>query len=113
MIYYTHETLPVQTDETARPSQFNLWERPHGLNGKNGLYVWSDGDSPAPYEKYFATTSQIRTLTILRGDTPIRSYSIVNGQNSLLTPFSENSTGFANGSCRARSALRRGCVLAR
>lgn len=87
MIYYTHEKFPVQTDETARPSQFNLWEEPHGRHGKNGLYVWSDGDSPAHYEKYFSTTSNISTLNIIRGETPIRSYSIVKGERSLIPPL--------------------------
>ena len=90
IMYYTNEKLFVQTDETARPSQFNLWSWPNSLKGENGFYVWAEGDQVGPYGKYFSSTTGIHSLTILRGGIPVRSYYIVSGQSSLIPPFPDN-----------------------
>jgi hypothetical protein len=86
IIYYTNEKIFVQADaQRARPSQFTLWRWPNELQGKNGFYVWSD-DSPAgPIGDYFTSTTGADTLTIFRGDIPVRSYRIIAGQNRV--PF--------------------------
>ncbi len=88
IIYYTNEKIFVQADEkTARPSQFNLWRWPNGIKGKNGFYVWSEGDPVAPYEKYFTSTAGIDSLSIFRSGISVRKYRIIPGQNSLITSF--------------------------
>ncbi len=88
IIYYTDEKIFVQTDlKAARTSQFNLWPLPAGYKGENGFYVWAEGDAVGPYAEYFSATGRIDTLTIVRGDVPVRSYSIVPGRNSLVPPF--------------------------
>lgn len=91
IIYYTDEKIFVQTDEkVARISQFNLWPWPDGLKGKNGFYVWAEGDAVGPYGEYFTSTTGIDTLSILRGGIAVRSYHIVPGQHSLIPPFPGN-----------------------
>lgn len=91
IIYYTNEKILVQTDEKmARPSQFSLWHRPSELNGKNGFYVWAEGDPVGPYDKYFTATSAVDLLIISRGEIPVRSYRIIPGQSSLIPSFSKN-----------------------
>lgn len=91
IMYYTDEKIFAQTDEkAARTSQFSLWPWPAGLKGKNGFYVWAEGDQVGPYGEYFASATGIDTLTILRGGVPVRSYRIVPGQNSLVPPFPRN-----------------------
>lgn len=97
IIYYTNEKIFVQADEKkARPSQFNLWHWPNELNGKNGFYVWAEGDPVGPYDKYFTSTSAADSLIISRGGISVRSYRIIPGQSSLIPPFTKNpSFGFS------------------
>lgn len=91
IIYYTDEKMPVLIDEkVARPSQFNLWRWPNGLQGKNGFYVWTYDDAPGPYGEYFRSNTGIDTLSISRGGIAIRSYSIVPGKDSRIPPFPLN-----------------------
>lgn len=91
IIYYTDEKIFVQTDEkVARTSQFNLWPWPDGLKGKDGFYVWAEGDAVGPYGEYFTSTAAADTLSILRGGIDVRSYHIVPGQHSLIPPFPGN-----------------------
>lgn len=79
--YYTDEKLFVQTDETARPSQFSLWRWPNELKGKNGFYVTAEDDTVGTNSKYFKSTKENDSLTIFRGETPVRNYRIIVGQN--------------------------------
>jgi undecaprenyl-diphosphatase len=91
IIYYMNEKIFVQADEnSARPSQFNLWHWPNGLKGKDGFYVWADGDTAGPYWEYFNSTAGIDSLNIFRGGIPVRSYRIIPGQNILIPPFPVN-----------------------
>jgi 4-amino-4-deoxy-L-arabinose transferase-like glycosyltransferase len=90
IMYYTNEKLFVQTDERARPSQFNLWSWPAGLKGKNGFYVWAEGDAIGPYAKYFSSTTGIDTLQIFRDGLAVRSFHIVPGHSSLILPVPDN-----------------------
>jgi len=91
IIYYTNEEIFAQADEkAARPSQFNLWHWPNGLKGKNGFYVWAEGDTTGPYREYFTSTAGIDTLTVYRGGIPVRSFRIIPGQHSLIPPFPGN-----------------------
>lgn len=85
--YYTDARVPAQTDGTARPSQFNLWRWPAGLRGKDGLYVWSDGDAPGPYDQYFASTASANSLPVYRDGKAVRSYRIVAGEKSRGPPY--------------------------
>ncbi len=90
IIYYTNEQVFVQADERiARPSQFNLWGWPNGLKGKNGFYVWEEGGPVGPYGEYFTSTAAIDSLSVFRGDIPVRNFRIIPGQNSLIPPFQE------------------------
>lgn len=89
--YYTDENIFVQADENAaRPSQFNLWHWPKGYKGKNGFYIWAEGDAVGPYREYFTSTKGINTLNILRDGIAVRSYSIIPGKKSLIPPFPDN-----------------------
>lgn len=93
IMYYTDEKIFAQTDINAsRPSQFNLWQWPAAYNGKNGFYVWADGDAVGPYAEYFTATSSVETLNVLRGGIAVRSYRIIPGQNSVVPPFPGNQT---------------------
>jgi len=70
----------------SKASQFTLWRWPNELQGKNGFYVWSDGSPAGPIGDYFTSTTGTDTLTIFRGDIPVRSYRIIAGQNGVI-PF--------------------------
>jgi undecaprenyl-diphosphatase len=88
IIYYTDEKIFAQADEkAARISQFNLWRWPDGLKGKNGFYVWAEGDAVGPYRDYFASTTGVETLSIFRHGVAVRRYRIIPGQNSLIPPY--------------------------
>lgn len=81
IIYYTDGHIVAEADESARPSQFNIWRWPNGLKGKKGFYVWTDSDNVGPYGKYFASTSNVDSLSVMRGGIPVRSYRIISGLN--------------------------------
>lgn len=93
IMYYTDEKLFVQTDHNAaRPSQFNLWSWPAAYKGKDGFYIWTDGDAVGSYADYFSSTMKIDTLSIFRGGVSVRSYRIAPGNNSLVPPVSGGMT---------------------
>lgn len=98
IIYYTDASLPTQTAKSARPSQFNLLDWPEALRGKDGLYVWTDGDFIGPQGDYFATASASRVLQIYRQGKSVRTYHIFAGQTAQALPFQGN-----DGSGRPRS----------
>lgn len=86
IIYYTDASLLAQTDRIARPSQFNLWRWPSSLQGKDGLYVWTEGDAVDPYGDYFSLTSRDAPLLVYRDGKAVRTYHIVSGHQSLIPP---------------------------
>ena len=90
IIYYTNASILAQTDRIARPSEFNLWRWPSGLQGKDGLYVWAEGDAVGPYSKYFASTTRGNSLTVYRDGKAVRTYHIVSCHKSLIPPFPAN-----------------------
>lgn len=90
IIYYTQASIPAQTDRIARPSEFNLWRWPSGLQGKDGLYVWAEGDAVGPHGDYFFSTTRGDPLTVYRDEKAVRTYHIVSGQKSLIPPFPAN-----------------------
>jgi hypothetical protein len=85
IIYYT-DGLPARTDRLARPSEFNLWPWSSSLQGKDGLYVWTEDDTPGPYGEYFSSTTRGNSLTVYRDGKAIRTYHIISGQKSLGAP---------------------------
>jgi len=87
IIYYTDEHVVAEADESARPSQFNIWQWPNGLKGRKGFYVWTDSDNVGPYGKYFAATSSVDSLNVMRGGIPVRSYRIISGLNRFTQPY--------------------------
>jgi 4-amino-4-deoxy-L-arabinose transferase-like glycosyltransferase len=90
IIYYSGETIMAQTARGTRTSQFNYWNWPAGLDAKDALYVWTDGDDNDAYRSYFASTPDARALPIERDGNVARSYFIVPGQNGVAPPFLGN-----------------------
>ena len=90
IIYYTNAGIPAQTDRTARPSEFNLWRWPDGLHGKDGLYVWAEGDAVGPYGEYFSSATRGDSLIVYRDGRAVRIYHIVSGQKGQIPPFPAN-----------------------
>jgi len=85
IIYYTQGRLPVQTDPDARPSQFDLWPQYVEFQGRNGLYVWTEGGAIGLYENYFVSATGEQRLNVYRNDSYLRSYRIVAGSQGLLS----------------------------
>jgi len=75
--YYTRTHLVVQTDPAARPSQFNLWRRPGALAGKEGLYVWTEGDGAGPCGDYLVSSARALSVHGYRDGAIVRSYHLV------------------------------------
>jgi len=82
IIYYTDSSMLARTDRVARPSEFDLWHWPQILRGRDGVYVWTEGDAIGPYAEYFASTIRGHSLTVYRDARAVRTYNIVLGQNS-------------------------------
>ena len=85
--YYTDQNTFVQTDEYARPSQFNLLGWPDELQGKDGFYVQEQSEADSSDNKYFSSTTSFKTLSIFREGVTVRSYSIITGQKSRVPPL--------------------------
>lgn len=90
IIYYTDASILAQTDRMARPSEFNLWRWPEGIHGKDGLYVWTEGDAVGPYAEYFSSTTSGSSLNVYRDGKTVRTYHVISGQKSLIPPFPGN-----------------------
>jgi undecaprenyl-diphosphatase len=88
IMYYTHTNVLAQTSRMARPSQFDLWQRPHASPTKAGLYVWTDADFIGTEGEYFASPLRSNTLHIYRNGKPVRTYHIVAPHDTLRLPFS-------------------------
>ena len=73
ILYYTGGRLPTETTSSARPSQFNLMDRPDRLHRWNRVYVWTAADGPDPDASPLATRS---TLMTWRDGQALRSYHI-------------------------------------
>lgn len=84
--YYSQGHLAVQTDATARPSQFNYWPGPAGATDRTAMYVWIEGEASGPPAGYYATPTAHRTLAVWRDGVLVRRYHLVTGRR-LLPPF--------------------------
>ena len=78
IIYYTGSAFPAGIDEKiTRFSQFNYWNNLKDMEGKDGLYIYADGDATGPYETYFGSMGGESRIEISRKNFPIRTYHIV------------------------------------
>jgi 4-amino-4-deoxy-L-arabinose transferase-like glycosyltransferase len=86
ILYYSGQRLTVWPEPGARPSQFSLWPRPQGLQGRQGLYVWIDGEAAGPPAGLFAQTQPAQVLDVQRAGQPLRRYLVVAGTRAAAAP---------------------------
>lgn len=84
--YYSRERLIAVTDHTTRPSSLSQWGWPADQEGRDGLYLWTEGHRTwvSPYEEFFATTTEASPIPVFRPGipTPIRTYNLVIGHKA-------------------------------
>lgn len=90
VMYYSGGNLPARTARMTRPSQFNLWSWTQGMQGTDGLYLWSDGDFIGNDGDYFASPSVSTAIDVHRDGKTIRRYHLIPGSATQVPPFPGN-----------------------
>ncbi|MBN1621569.1 MAG: glycosyltransferase family 39 protein [Endomicrobiales bacterium] len=84
LAYYCRGDLYVNVDKkVTRRSQFNLWDFPEELYGKDGLYVYFQNNVEGPYAEYFESINSVEPFTVYRDGFPIHKFKIAAGRKYL------------------------------
>lgn len=85
IIYYTNESVFVQTAKNARPSQFSLWPQPLPDRGDARVFIWNENHFIGHLGKHFADRSE--ALDIKRSGHTVRRYYTFLGTRTQPSPF--------------------------
>lgn len=84
IIYYTQESVFVQTAQNARPSQFNLWPQPSPDRGDTRVYVWNENHFIGHGASFAA---QSNAFDVYRSGHAVRRYYTFLGEKTKPSPF--------------------------
>ncbi len=89
--YYTRERIIGYVDRRHfGGGQYGYWDIPGELRGTGGVCIsYREGFDARVCSEYFASLGETRAFTVIRDNSPVRTYHIVRGERCACTPSSD------------------------